>query len=470
MAYDVFLYTFSKRKNSTAQPAGGDEFLCTVKEQSGILSPTLGMDFGKGYSPAHFNYAYIPSFKRYYFITEWNFTGGLWWGSLSVDVLASWKTQIGASTQYVVRSAAQWDGDIVDLLYPCKAQVGFNAVQSDMEPWGQSLNQGAYVVGIINDDSSGMGAVSYYVFNQSQFNNLCEALLGQMNWLNIDSITDISHELLKTLFNPFQYIVSCMWFPFMPPNMGNDVSELRFGWWGVNVTCSRYAGTNANFSATFTIPKHPQAQQRGNFLNLSPFSRYKLHFYSWGVIPLDSTLLTDAYELDCIASVDCMTGVGNLYVDVALTDWGKVYRGSAQVGVPVQLAQIGRDYVNNAITALQRLTSVVNTINVSRGETTGAAAAAGILGNAVDAQIPDLLTGGSNGSLSQFFSHPRLIGTFETVVDDSLQHRGRPLCKDAQISAIPGYIKVVDPDLSIPAMEPEIDEITEFMTEGFYYE
>ena len=470
MAYQVTLYSFAKRVNSRAVPTGGTTYNCVVKANSGVLSPTLGMDFGKSFSPASFNYAYIPSFERYYFAGEWTFSDGLWWTSLSVDALASWKPQIGASTQYVVRSAAQWDGDIVDLLYPCKAQVGFSAVQSDMEPWGQSLNQGAYVVGIINDDNSGMGAVSYYVFNQSQFNNLCEALLGQMDWLDVDSITDISHELLKTLFNPFQYIVSCMWFPFMPPNMGNDVTELRFGWWSVNVTCSRYAGTNANFSATFTIPKHPQSQQRGNFLNLSPFSRYKLHFYSWGVIPLDSTLLTDAYELDCIVSVDCMTGVGNLYVDVALTDWGKVYRGSAQVGVPVQLAQIGRDYVNNAITALQRLAGVVNTINTSRGETTGAAAAAGILGNAVDAQIPDLLTGGSNGSLSQFFSHPRLIGTFETVIDDSLEHRGRPLCKEVQISTIPGYIMVADPDVSLPATSQEIEAITNYMTGGFYYE
>lgn len=466
--FSVTLYSFPKRNNSTAQPTGGTTVNVVLKDRSSIINPSIGLDLGLTSSPSGYNYAYIPEWGRYYFINNWAFEDRLWWAEMSVDALASWKTQIGASTQYVTRSAFKYNGGIMDFLYPAMATTTFGSAQSEIE-WGQSLGQGAYVVGIINDDNSGQGAVSYYVFNQTQFRNMCDALFSNADWINVEDITDITEPLLKTLFNPFQYIVSCMWFPFMPPNGGNDVSSLRFGWWDLSVTCSRYAGTNANETSTFTITKHPQASARGTYLNLAPFSRYRLDFYSWGMIPLDSTKLVGATTLTCLSSVDCMTGVGTLYVNTPGFTFGNVGVFEAQVGVPVQLAQIARDYVGNAINGVGNVAGALAsafTGNIGGAITQGL----GVIGNAVDAQIPELMTGGRNGTLSAFFSKPRLWSQHMSVVQDSPVHRGRPLCEDTVISTIPGYIMVSDPDVQFAATETENTMIAQFMEGGFYYE
>lgn len=458
MAFDVFLYTFSKRKNSTAQPTGGDEFLCTVKEQSGILSPTLGMDFGKGYSPAHFNYAYIPSFNRYYFITEWNFTGGLWWASLSVDVLASWKTQIGASTQYVVRSAAQWDGNIMDRLYPTTSLITTDIAGGPWD-WVGGIESGEYVVGIINRDGNTLGAVSYYVFTNSQFRVFCQKLLDDSDWLG--EIADISTNLLKALFNPFQYITSCMWFPFSVPS-GTQQTTITFGWWEISgIGCAPLADGGVFWdNSQFNLAQHPQAS-RGSYLNQSPFTRRTLDFSVWGLIPIDTTYLLSG-NLYADVRVDCITGIGYLYLSNDGNAAHSFASYQAQVGVTIQLAQIAANYLGMADSAVGFIGSLASTV-LGLGD--GAA-----ISGVVESAMPQLMSSGKNGSIGAFSISPRLISEFFGVTDDSLEHRGRPLCKDIQLSTIPGYIMVSDPDVSLPALDSELEQISTFMTGGFYYE
>ena len=98
MGFTVNLYTLSKRDNSTKRPTGnGTQFSCIIKSGSGILHPTISLDLGKTNDPSQYNYAYIPDFDRYYFIEEWYFDRALWTASLKVDVLATYKTEIGNS-------------------------------------------------------------------------------------------------------------------------------------------------------------------------------------------------------------------------------------------------------------------------------------------------------------------------------------------------------------------------------------
>ena len=65
---------------------------------------------------------------------------------------------------------------------------------------------------------------------------------------------------------------------------------------------------------------------------------------------------------------------------------------------------------------------------------------------------------------------PVLNSTFYHVVDDDVEHLGRPLCQDVTPSSIPGYMLCADVEIEIPGTKPEMENIVSLMESGFYYE
>ena len=95
MSYAVNFYTFSKRDNSTKRPTGsGTSLQCEIRYESSILNPVLQINTVIS-NPSNLNYAYIPEFNRYYWINDWSYDRGFWIVRMSVDVLATYKDQIG---------------------------------------------------------------------------------------------------------------------------------------------------------------------------------------------------------------------------------------------------------------------------------------------------------------------------------------------------------------------------------------
>ena len=63
-----------------------------LRDECSVISPTILVEHS---NLAGYNYAYIPEFNRYYFITEiTSVRNNLWRISLKVDVLESFKTDI----------------------------------------------------------------------------------------------------------------------------------------------------------------------------------------------------------------------------------------------------------------------------------------------------------------------------------------------------------------------------------------
>ena len=119
MSFTVRLYDLAKRENSTKRPTGdGTALSCILRRGSSAMTPTMEFDFGPDGNPLNYNYMYIPSFNRYYFIEDWVYIPGMWEAHLVLDVLASHKTEIGATSAYIERSASAYNGDIIDGLYP----------------------------------------------------------------------------------------------------------------------------------------------------------------------------------------------------------------------------------------------------------------------------------------------------------------------------------------------------------------
>lgn len=464
MAFTVNLFNFSKKENSTARPDGGVSFSCILKDDSSILNPVLLFNIGTETFPTTYNYAYIPSYNRYYWITEWTWIEGLWKAELSVDVLASWKTNIGNTRAYILRAASEYNENIPDTLFPMTSEVQ-TVYRLGTIPWTGSLNGGSYVVGIIGKHQSiTVGAVSYYVFNQVQFRALCNYLFASPAWLDI---TTVEENALKAEFNPFQYIVSCQWFPFQIPDTGTT-NAIRFGWWDILLD-ARTLPANPQYRTTISFPvnKHPQSNSKGKWVNISPYTEMMLFVPPFGWMQVNPQDFYDTDTLYCEIFVDLISGLGMLAIAKDFDELGGTTRLAyyfSQVSVSIQLSQIATDIIGAA-------GSVINgVLGTFQGFTFDLGRLGSGIGNAIDSLIPKAQSIGANGGFTGYNQLPRLSFWFHTIAPDYQTANGRPYCNSGMINSFSGYLLCTNAVVSAPATSAELERINSFLNNGFYYE
>lgn len=469
--FNATFYTFSKRINSTMQPSGGTNYSIELKAGSSAINPTIKLDVGQSGNPTAYNYAYISEFNRYYHIRDWRWEERLWVADLTSDPLASFKTNIGSYTAYVSRAAAAYDGDIMDAYYPAKAEITEIKQDATVDPGfirpdiTHSINDGTFVVGVQGKNAAqNGGAVTYYAVKPAAISAITDYLLDPQNY----NIMDIEEDLLKCIFNPMQFIVSCLWFPFSMI-LGSD--HIEVGWWDINMptgmqVCKVLSDPVYTRNVTYPIPKHPQAATRGNYLNMQPYSQYMINAGPWGAIPIDNRQLLDESSLSCVMNIDLMTGTGRLSI-VGKNSLVYIEDHVAQIGVPVQL---GQNMLNQGA-LFNGIGSGVGTIGSAVGLHPGSMLTNGLAAIYDVASLTQAqpVSVSSNGSMA-FNTLFNIVGRFLTIVDEDRASRGRPLCKPRQISGLSGYILCEDADPQIPCTSQELSQIVSYMNNGFYYE
>ena len=473
----VDFFNFAKKSNSTKVPTGAAlaSFDCILKDGCSVISPVIMLEAGLTSRPA-FNYCYIPDFQRYYFISDWTFNRRLWAGSLTVDVLASFKSQIGQKQMYVLRSSAQFNGRVVDNKYPTisKPYSYIDSMGTVYETDGgtdyevpnffnTTLGAGYYYIGVIGSNGTG---VKWYVMDAYGFNKLAGDL---MNYVPSD-MTDISSGIAKQLANPIQYIVSSYWLPYLIHGAILDQAglDIFFGSYSIRaVHCVTFdpIGNMHRFHGDFTLRKHPQAATRGSYLNQGPYSRYTVDFQPFGVFELDSSLMIDDTTATCEWYMDYSTGQADLLVKVTNSF---IAHSSALLGVPVRLSQATLDLASfSGDFALSTLgvSAQTNFWKPILGDTMAKV-------NSVALQ-PKIGTKGSNGSFIPFrLISPKLYTDFYLIADEDNAEMGRPLMTVTTPAALGGgYIIAEKGDLEdTMALEDEIDMINSYISGGFFYE
>lgn len=454
MVIDLFT-GFSKKINSTKRPTGGRAVTVRLKEPTSVLSPVFLIN--------NYNLAenYVQWGNRYYFVDDIVIVGNeLAEYHCSVDVLATYKDAIGASSQYVVRSASAYDLNVVDNFYPTKA-YNTHEMGDIQSPFTKDISLGCYIIGLQGKGSGGNGgAVTYYKCTSAGLKSLVNYMLADASIYNVSDITD---DLLKCIFNPLQYIVSCMWFPFDVPVMTGSVD---FGWWSAEVSeINRVASLEWGTNMSFTIPKHPK-QGRGAYMNLLPYSKYTLQAGPWGSIPLDNFNLLNDTTLECDYKVDLITGSGRF--NIQFRDklcYQQII--TSQIGVPIQLGQnmLNQGALTDTFSGIGDVLKSAITGDPAGMLTSGL----GAIGSAASMtqSIPSSM--GGNGTLS-FNNTFAILADFIDVVDEDLAQFGRPLCQMKTISSLSGYVLCRDADLDTSGSPSEKSAMLEFMNGGFYYE
>lgn len=461
-------YQFAKRTNSTKRPSGGQEFGIDLKAPCNIIDPEIKIATQS--DPTGYNYCYLPTFSRYYWVKNWTYSDGLWNASLTVDTLASYRDQIGYSTEYVVRSSAKFDGTISDGLYPATAEV--RSVTSAFQGgFSETISGGFFVIGFIAKAANSIGAITYVVMAPGNVKKLSAKLLTDVSYLSIDN-AEISDSLTKVLFNPYQYIVSCNYFPFDVAELTAHlplVSNVDVGWWSIDIPCWILGADNNNLtkSVSVGIPKHPQAASRGGYCNASPYTDYTIFLQPFGVIPLDASKLWGAATLSIQYTVDLFTGDSILRM---FTDTNQlVHETTAKLGVPIQLSNITFDVPSGGGLLQTGIAAAFGGLQAALTGGSFSDVGNGIL-NAAQATNADVASKGATGSTIAFDSVPYMVARFKILVDDNNEDHGRPLCKRVQLSTIPGFIMVDDPDIALNATAAEIDSVKSYLKNGFFYE
>ena len=467
MSIPITFYINNKRENSTKLPSGESiTYSCDLKENCSVISPRITLS---AENPTNYNYAYISRFNRYYFVTDWVYTRGIWSASLQVDVLASYRAAIRASSQYVLRSASESDGNIVDTVYPAKSGAELNGSVSGYLPGfpalpGDGAATGTFIVGIVAPMPWLSNAVNpyglqYIALTPENFTEMMNQLLNNSgtsygNWLT---------DTVKATFNPFQYIVSVKWFPISVPknNLVEAQNTLKLGWYSFTGV-SYYIPVSSNYYTVTldALPDHPQIS-RGAYLNKAPYREIYCYLPGAGTITLDSDLYSaPTVRLD----LDFLTGLARYYIYCNSIQIASV---DCEIGVQVPIAQIT---VNPGKTMLDAIGSIAGIAgSAAAGNVAGiiSGAASGI-GNALDNIAPQAQARGQQGARGLYMLNP-LIQMWEIVrrvVDSDKDDLGAPLCAKRTLSTLSGYCKIADADIALPSTSQEQLQVKNYMEGG----
>lgn len=493
---NLYLYKqFAKKENSTKVPPSGTLTLALqgiLKEPCSIMTPVIKIErLPADAIPGDYTYARWVQADRYYFIEDWVWVNGLWEVHMKEDVLATFKTPIGNSTEYVLRtdSTTDFNGEITDTTYPATTDI-VSESYSLTNIFTTDLTVGCYIVGIISGGSSqAVGAISYYAMTSAQFGALKNKLFSDDNLEImgiIDSggqqlVQDLSQEVLKTLYNPYQYIASCMWFPFGEGAITSktSVSSIKIGWWDYPLSgYLLYAQTLELGNEQFAITAHPQAN-RGSYLNYAPYTRRSL-IGRFGTVAIDNTFfkvgnkINISYVIDLISG-HCYTRIAKRDESVSPPAEDLIAERNFLIGVPIQIAQVGTDYLGTAVSAINTIPQImggaISGIASGKGAIMGAIAggASGIY-NTLQSVMPQVETSGQNGSFLAPVNNTHVVEQFYKIVDEDIAHRGRPLCELRQLNTLTGFILCAEGEIDISCYDNERKEIVRFLTEGFFWE
>ena len=442
---DIVFYKFTKKENSTARPRGGGFSISGIlNENTSIISPSLSIKFGVDITG--YNYAYIPDFNRFYKVVSWGYALGLWRCDLYVDVLASFKPEIAAMNNYILRSASESNGNIIDGLYPTTPQTGI--LESSA---ASAFTENQFIIQYVGKD--GLKAV---LISKNAMVTLCRSLWN--TWSNIEGMNDA----FAAIADPFQY-VNGIQKTYAPIGFwgGQGATNIVLGAVDTGAAGQEITDSEGRVDIALSVPKHPQSGERP-YLKASPYSVYSARLPGIGWISVPSEPLYNAGSVTvkyygipsngnlradiCVGSSIIATGNGKIN-----TDWG-IAGASSSSG----LGTIA-DYSGALLGGIM-------------GEFTKfIGAGAGILDAAASANSTVQQNGGMSGCIGM--KEPLILQLkYQVAVTDNVEDHGRPLMAFRNIGELSGFVQCDGAHFEGICTNTEQTMIDDALNGGFFYE
>lgn len=488
---EIWLYDWSKKDNSTARPDLTKRIIMsgTIKGAVSVTAPIIVLEnplnsSGTSKYASKFNYAYIPQFKRYYWVTGKVIDQtGIVTISLSVDVLASIGDSIRSLSAFVSRSSFAFDGNYADGAYISESTP--NVIRNDISGYTPSvLANGGFVVGTSSPVSTG---ITYWFFEQAAFKDLirvlndpialCRTMGHTVDDAGIisslaDSVKGLTAEMYVSLYNPIQFIKSVVFYPKLPTfhytaAIPFRLGDLTFNYTGATVAA--YPMDDLSFYGTYgiateyggnvitvSVPKHPQASARGAYLNQSPFSQYHMSVPGYGTFEIDSSKLGEITTLYFKIATDFRDGSGVLYIDSNANRWGEIAQIHGKSGITWGLGQRSADFSTSSLIA-SALASGMNVVGNLMGKS-GKTESIPVVDYDID-KIKEMYN--LNGSRSNWSFGWSMVGQQQQKFAEAILQSGTTI-RDAASSFIDGLKPVTHMSFA-----GSTGTLAEFLAEGF---
>lgn len=483
MSFTAHLYKFSKDNRSTAIPGGSGLTVSGInfKENTSREAPVLKLDATS--LNDDYTYNYMQFLGSYYYIND------IVLGNRDIlelhckkDPLATYRSQIHSSTQYVVRSThlADKNGFINDTAYAMTNEItkarNYPGVTDN---WFG--NMGTAVLAVLGPNAG--DTTTYYEMPTLRLTTLIRSLY------NIDvtqelSIASIELGLLKTLYDPIKYMTSCILLPYAFTGTG-DTSSISCGYvdlpLGDQVVRRLNSSDTKGFTANISYASHPQAYDRGNYLNNSPYTQRLLTVMPFGTFNLDCSKLNDYQNMIRLAVTMCKSD-GNAVLEVyTISDSASgahntLLWSNAQLGVHVPLYQSDSIFKQTYGIMSAQVNTVSGVLSGNFASIPGSAMQwAGAVNSAHAPEVHQvggcsgtfLYTGSSAGTGA--VDLPRLDSTYYLVTpyDNNL---GAMVCDNKQLSAMPGFNICQNSRINISGPEGDREYIRNIMNTGIIIE
>ena len=455
---DINAYTLIKKINSTRQPAdSGTSYSVRMKESTSMENPVFILQ--GGIDP---NINYVSAFGKYYFIDDIVLiTNDIVELHCSIDVLATHKTAIGDYMAYIDRSAYEYDADLIDESLSAEQKI-INEYTASTDLFDVDIT-GCYLVRTTSPGTTSATGIATWIMNNSDIKRFLDFLTTESNFDDV-----LEDSVVKSFFNPFQYVLGIKWFPFSKNDIGGTDTAMRLGWWSPGsfkllTSKSYYNIKSLNIPNNYYLSGYRRFDRS--------YTRLNADICGIGTIELDPMLLDPLSVPGIRTSIDYITGEMKITFLKRGTQGGVTttkdvygsYSGIIGIDVPVgQVAGMSAPTIS-AAAGMSVFDAALSGLVASTAD---------IIGGIKNVISPNTSYIGGAGNIASIISNPRLLLYIRNYgcSEFPLTVNGRPLRKNRKISTLPGYIKCLKASLDLAAPDTETKQVNDYLNSGFYYE
>lgn len=451
-----------KRDNSTAHPPHSPDQVLEVslKKDTSLLNPSFIISGAIERDILNINYCAWSS--HFYFVDDVIYlTNNQAEIQCSIDALATHKGDLLLQTFFIERASQNYNEYIYD---PLVAQRASNQLLSSTqsEAIANWYEPGTYIVRVIGDNAAPATAlgITSFALTKHDLNLLMEQTFdaSRYNFLSDDTV--------KSFFNPFQYIVSVMWFPFSLSafSLDSNETEITLGWFKTG----RYAFT---LKSTRFTAQHSLARPRRAYSDFrdeaADWSTLRVVIPGMGMHIFNPTDFGNE-SIRINYSIDVLTGDAIAYV---FENIGGEIRGgviasfSGKMGVSIQIGQMMAEYASGA-------KSIVSGLGNLLTGRLGDAFADAMTATTEICQPTPSVNGSAGTAASLLYTQGKAFASITTRASQpiAVNEIGRPVMKADILSNYKGYVKCSKASVILKATKTERDIINSYLNGGFFIE
>ena len=486
MSHSVSFGRVAKRKNSTLQGGTSAAYNVLFKNPTSLDRPTFTLN------ASDFDYNYARMGDRYYFVDDIVYRNNdIAEVSCNLDTLATYKSEILASTQYVSYSNVSGGMWLPDTRIPIMRNAITNRASVSVDALSTT---GSYILSVV-----GKTGVDVFRVSRGTIQSLIADLQDWRDNLaaNLKSTFDFTDELtaMKSLANAItdtgavgnaydvavQCIRSCIWVPFSSVIVGGTETEIYLGNYPTGLSGYKISTSYHSGNVSVSIPWHYSDWRRTYCESIY------LYLPFVGLINVNVDDISTASSLTIKFSVTASDGRIVYQVGAGSQIIG-TYGGDCSMQIPIGINQLSSagELVTTLGNGINKMVSsgISGAGGLASGNVVGAVQGftnLGMAGVSTSYEVANVMLsthlsciggiGGGAGAGLDLTAHCISVSR-PTVCEPSAMSAtmGVPTMKPMQLSSCSGFCQCANAHVPLPAEGWVMDTVDSYLNNGFYIE